>query len=195
MKEKNVFSIVLLGAPGCGKGTQAELMAEKYGLVPVSTGNLYRNEMSNDTELGIKAKQFINNGQLCPDSLTLDMLHKHLTQLSDCKGIILDGVPRTIKQAEMLDGLGYEHKIPVSLVIYLKTEHNEVVARILERAKISHRSDDTPEVVIKRIQNYHEQTAPLIEYYKRHKKLVEVDGMKTIEEVFESICEIVDRHI
>ena len=195
MEKEKVFTIVLLGAPGCGKGTQAEIMEKKYNLISVSTGNLYRNEMSNDTELGLKAKQYINNGQLCPDSLTLDMLNKRLSQISDCKGIILDGVPRTIAQAEMLDGIGYEHKVPVSLVIYLKAEKDEVIARILERAKISHRSDDTPEVVELRIKNYLEQTAPLIEYYKKQGKLVEVNGMGTIEEVSASISKIVDKYL
>lgn len=195
MNIEKTFTVALFGAPGCGKGTQADLLAKKFGLLPISTGNLYRNEMSNDTELGLLAKKYINDGKLCPDSLTLDMLHKHLLSQPDGKGIILDGVPRTIAQAEMLDGINYEHKIPVSLVIYLNVEQDEIIHRILERAKISHRSDDTPEVVEQRIKNYFQQTAPLIDYYKNQGKLVEVSGMRSIEEVSASVCEIVERHI
>ncbi|MCQ2285268.1 MAG: adenylate kinase [Bacteroidales bacterium] len=195
MNIDKIFSVALFGAPGCGKGTQAALLAKHSGLVPISTGDLYRYEMSHDTELGLKAKEFINNGQLCPDSLTLDMLHKHLCQLPDSKGIILDGVPRTIAQAEMLDGIDYSHPVPISLVIYLTVDKDEVVRRILERAKISHRSDDTPEVAEQRIQNYLEQTAPLIDYYTKQGKLIEVNGMQTIEEVSASIFAIIDKHI
>lgn len=189
------FSLVLFGAPGCGKGTQAELIAEHYGFAPISTGSLFRQEIAHKTPLGIEAKTLIDAGQLCPDTLTLNMLRQHLQQLNNGNGFILDGVPRTIKQAQMMDGKDFPTPIPVSLVIYIKVNEAEIFARLSERAKLLGRSDDTPEVIKQRIATYLELTKPLKKYYAEQGKLVEINGLQTIEQVFQDICKEIDIHL
>lgn len=190
--EKKKFNIVFFGAPGCGKGTQAELAAAKFQLETVSTGQLYRNEMAAQTELGMQAKQLIDAGQLCPDELTLNMLNKHIASIPEAKGFILDGVPRTMEQAEMMDGKGYDKPVDVEMVIYLQVEEEEVTRRILERAKVSGRADDTPEVIKSRLVNYFKLTQPLADYYEKQNKLYKIDGMDSIENVSAKICKVID---
>ena len=185
------MNIILFGAPGSGKGTQAKLLTEKYGFDHVSTGDLFRYEMSHNTPLGIKAKEIINRGDLCPDDITLGMLRNHIEKHADSKGFIFDGVPRTIKQAEMLDDPSFFTDLDITKVIYLKVEMEEVERRILKRAEIEKRADDTVEAVKSRVANFFAQTMPLVDYYRNQGKLVEIDGMQDIEHIFADICEVV----
>ncbi len=185
-------NIVLFGAPGSGKGTQAKLIAEKFGFDHVSTGDLFRYEISHKTPLGLKAQEIINRGDLCPDDITLGMLNNHIQKHADSKGFIFDGVPRTIKQAEMLDDKNLFKDLNIDMVLYLYVEMEEVERRILKRAQIENRADDTPETVKSRVANFFEQTMPLEEYYNRQGKVIRIDGMQDIEHVFADICKAIE---
>ena len=191
-KTYNMINIVMFGAPGSGKGTQAKQMAEKFNLEHVSTGDLFRYEISHKTPLGLKAQEIINRGDLCPDDITLGMLRNHIEKHADSKGFIFDGVPRTIKQAEMLDDPTFFKSLDITKVIYLKVEMEEVQRRILKRAEIEQRADDTPATVKARVENFFAQTMPLVDYYRNQGKLVEINGMQDIEHVFADICEVVE---
>ena len=186
------INIVMFGAPGSGKGTQAKQMAEKFQLEHVSTGDLFRYEISHKTPLGLKAQEIINRGDLCPDDITLGMLRNHIEKHADSKGFIFDGVPRTIKQAEMLDDPSFFTDLDITKVIYLKVEMEEVQARILKRAEIEQRADDTPATVKARVENFFAQTMPLVDYYEKQGKLVEINGMQDIEHVFSDICKVIE---
>ena len=186
------ITLVMFGAPGSGKGTQAKQMAEKFNLEHVSTGDLFRYEISHKTPLGLKAQEIINRGDLCPDDITLGMLRNHIEKHDDVKGFIFDGVPRTIKQAEMLDDKSFFNNLDITKVIYLKVEMDEVQKRILKRAEIEQRADDTPATVKARVENFFAQTMPLVEYYQKQGKLVEINGMQDIEHVFADICKVVE---
>ena len=192
-KTYNMINIVMFGAPGSGKGTQAKQMAEKFNLEHVSTGDLFRYEISHKTPLGLKAQEIINRGDLCPDDITLGMLRNHIEKHADSKGFIFDGVPRTIKQAEMLDDPTFFTNLDITKVIYLKVEMEEVQRRILKRAEIEQRADDTPATVKARVENFFAQTMPLVDYYRNQGKLVEIDGMQDIEHVFADICAVVEK--
>ncbi|MBQ2513968.1 MAG: adenylate kinase [Bacteroidales bacterium] len=186
------INIVMFGAPGSGKGTQAKQMAEKFQLEHVSTGDLFRYEISHKTPLGLKAQEIINRGDLCPDDITLGMLRNHIEKHADSKGFIFDGVPRTIKQAEMLDDPSFFTDLDITKVIYLKVEMEEVQHRILKRAEIEQRADDTPATVKARVENFFAQTMPLVDYYEKQGKLVEINGMQDIEHVFSDICKVIE---
>ncbi|MBQ3750266.1 MAG: adenylate kinase [Bacteroidales bacterium] len=187
-------NIVLFGAPGSGKGTQAKLIAEKFGFDHVSTGDLFRYEISHKTPLGLKAQEIINRGDLCPDDITLGMLNNHIQKHADSKGFIFDGVPRTIKQAEMLDDKNLFKDLNISMVLYLYVEMEEVEKRILKRAQLENRADDTPETVKARVANFFDQTMPLVDYYKNQGKLIQLNGMQDIEHVFADICKTIENH-
>mgnify|MGYP003296922393 FL=1 len=186
------MKIIMLGAPGAGKGTQAKLIAEKFGFDHVSTGDLFRYEISHKTPLGLKAQEIINRGDLCPDDITLGMLNNHIQKHADSKGFIFDGVPRTIKQAEMLDDKNLFKDLNIDMVLYLYVEMEEVERRILKRAQIENRADDTPETVKSRVANFFEQTMPLEEYYNNEGKVIRIDGMQDIEHVFADICKAIE---
>lgn len=185
------FNIVMLGAPGSGKGTQAKVMAEKFNLAHISTGDLFRKNISAGTTLGIEAQSYIGRGALCPDSLTINMLYDALAQMPDIKGCILDGVPRTIEQADMLAGKGHPSTLPIHLVINLNVEQDEIVRRMLRRAELEGRADDTPEIIEKRIANYFAQTKPLENYYEAKGVLRQVNGMDTVEAISAAIEQVV----
>lgn len=184
--------IVLFGPPGSGKGTQSENIIEKYGYGHISTGDVLRAEMQNNTELGKTAKDFIEKGQLVPDTLIIDMLAKTLDGFKTAKGIIFDGFPRTTAQAvalkEMLKARGGD----VSVMINLIVSEKELVERLLNRGKTSGRSDDNLETIQKRIDTYNSQTAPVIDYYKGEGKLANIEGVGTIAAIFEKICEKIE---
>lgn len=188
------MNIVLIGAPGSGKGTQAKLIAEKYGFEHISTGDLFRYEISNRTPLGIQAETIINRGDLCPDDLTLGMLSNHIKKHQDSKGFILDGVPRTIHQAKMLDDPNIIQNMDINLVLYIHVNMTEVEKRILKRAELENRADDTPETIKARVTNFFAQTLPLEKYYTIQHKLLKINGMQDINHVFSDICTAIEQY-
>jgi len=190
---QDYFNIVLLGAPGSGKGTQADLLKQRYQLEHASTGDLYRKEMASGSSIGMRAKSIIDKGDLCPDELTLDMLCRFCDSHKDARGFLLDGVPRTLEQAKMMEGTGYPYIIPVSMAVYIEVDENEIVERLSKRAILLNRTDDTPEVIRQRIANYEIQTKPLIEHYRAQNKLLKVNGLQSVEEVFADICKMIDK--
>ena len=194
MKTRELFNIVLLGSPGSGKGTQANLLKERYHLEHVSTGDLFRREMATGSPIGMMAKKLIDQGHLCPDEMTLDMLYHYCTSYKYANGFILDGVPRTIQQALMMEGIGYRNIIPVSVAIYIKIDENEIVERLAKRSVLLKRSDDEPKVIRQRIANYENQTKPLIAHYRAQNKLIKINGIQPIENVFLDICKMIDMY-
>jgi len=182
--------LIVMGPPGCGKGTQASKLKEEFGLTHISTGDLFRFELSNETELGLKAKKFMDAGEFVPDSITIEMLRKRIQQ-DDCKeGFILDGFPRTQPQAEFLDTLLAEMSESITAVIYYDVSDSEVISRIKGRAaedKVAGRSvraDDLDEEIIKkRLDVYHKATKPLLDFYDSRALLKTIDASKTIDEI------------
>src|SRR5690606_3390192 len=166
-----MFNLVLFGPPVSGKGTQAQKLIEKYKLVHLSTGDLLRNEIANQTPLGLEAKKIMDSGQLVPDEVVIGIINNCLEKNTGANGFLFDGFPRTLKQAEALDKLLVEKATGINLVLALEVNENELVRRLLERGKTSGRSDDTSEEVIrKRFQVYSNDTAPVAAYYKEQGK-------------------------
>jgi adenylate kinase len=180
-------NIVLFGPPGAGKGTQSENIIKKYQLVHLSTGDMLRNEMKNQTELGLKAKTLIDKGFLVPDEVVIEMIKKQINQNLNAKGFIFDGFPRTVAQAEALDKMLSELQLTIHSMISLEVPFDILKQRLLQRAKELNRTDDTEEVIEKRIQEYNTKTLPVADYYKKQNKLFTIDGVGTIEEVFSRI--------
>lgn len=189
--------IVLFGPPGSGKGTQAKILSEKFHLEHISTGDLFRYNIKNNTKLGQEAQSYINKGNLVPDELTTEMLIDELRRNSNQKGFILDGYPRTKSQAETLDKLLntiFRTKVDVTLALYVKDEI--LVKRILKRSEDSERLDDADESIIRnRINEYYEKTAVVSNYYKQQHKLVELDGEGNIEEITAALSKEIEKFI
>ncbi|MDR1679459.1 MAG: adenylate kinase [Prevotellaceae bacterium] len=179
--------LVLFGPPGSGKGTQSENIIAKYGYGHISTGDVLRAEMKNETELGKIAKDYIEKGQLVPDSLIIDMLAKTLDNFTDAKGIIFDGFPRTTAQAVALKKMLAARGGDVTVMLNLIVEEQELIARLLKRGETSGRSDDNLETIQKRLDTYNSQTAPVIDFYKAEGKLANIKGVGTIDDIFERI--------
>ncbi|MDR2495716.1 MAG: adenylate kinase [Tannerellaceae bacterium] len=186
-----MLNIIILGAPGSGKGTQSELMIAAFGLDHISTGEIMRAEIKKDTELGRITAGYINNGGLLPDELTLNILAKALDERMHLSGIIFDGFPRTLNQAEALDRMLAGRGEAVSAVIELKADDEVLVERLLRRSKITGRPDDNDESTIRqRLAIYHQRTEPLVAFYKACGRHYAVDGIGTVEDVFNRIREI-----
>ena len=188
-----MLNIVILGAPGSGKGTQSERIVEKYGINHISTGDVLRAEIKNGTELGKTAKGYIDQGQLIPDELMIDILASVFDSFKDSKGVIFDGFPRTIAQAEALKKMLAERGQDVSVMVDLDVPEEELMVRLIKRGKDSGRADDNEETIKKRLHVYHSQTAPLIDWYKNEKKYQHINGLGTMEGIFAEICEAVDK--
>lgn len=186
-----MLNIVIFGAPGSGKGTQSELIIKEYGLDHISTGDVLRAEIKGETELGKIATGYIEKGQLVPDELIIDILAKVLDSKKESKGVIFDGFPRTIPQAKALKKMLNERNTDVSVMLNLQVDEEELISRLLERGKISGRSDDNLETIKSRLEVYHNQTAPLADYYIGEGKHVAIKGMGTIEEIFGRIKDAV----
>jgi len=191
-----MFNLILFGPPGSGKGTQSEKIVEKFQLVHLSTGNLLRQEIAEKTLLGNSAKEFMDKGQLVPDEVVIGMIDTCIKKHPDARGFLLDGFPRTIAQADSLDKLLDYLKEPISKVIALEVEEDELVSRLLKRGVTSGRSDDTNEEVIrKRFQVYNSETAPVADYYKKQGKFESVKGVGSIDEIFVSISSVIEREM
>lgn len=185
-----IHRIVLVGPPGSGKGTQAKRISEHFGIPTISTGDLFRAHMSQRTELGRLASQYIDAGNLVPDDVTTGMLADRLSQPDTAAGFFLDGYPRNLAQAGELDGL-LDGK-PLTGVVLFDVDRDEVVARLLGRAAIEGRSDDTAEVIGHRMDVYAEQTQPLIDHYEQRGLLARVAASGTVDEVYQRIVAAIE---
>ncbi len=184
-----MFNIVLFGAPGTGKGTQSEKLIEKYGFIHLSTGNLLRDEISRNTPLGLEAKSLMDKGQLVPDSVVVGMISSAIDANTDAKGFLFDGFPRTVAQAEALDGLLLLKEQKIDLVLALEVEEDELVKRILKRGETSGRTDDQNETLIRsRFKEYQDKTAPVGDYYHEQRKKTTIAGVGTVDTIFENLC-------
>ena len=187
-----MLNIILFGAPGCGKGTQAVRLAEKYDLYHISTGEVIRSEISRGTELGKSMEGYISRGELAPDSIVVEMVRDYMRSHND-KGCIFDGFPRTTAQAEIFDTLLAEIGSKVYAMIFMDVPEEELVKRILLRGKDSGRADDASEDVIRnRIEVYRAQTAIVADHYTKQNKYFEVNGLGTMDEVFNRLSEVID---
>lgn len=191
-KDKKRINLILFGPPGSGKGTQAKMLEKKFSLLQISTGDLFRYELGNNTPLGQKARTYMNKGQLVPDEVTIAMLQNKLEQHPDVEGYIFDGFPRTIPQSEALDVLLREREESVDKLISLVVDDEEIVNRLLERGKTSGRADDANEEVIrKRIQVYKSETSPVYDYYNKKGASVEVAGVGEIDEINDRLNQLI----
>jgi adenylate kinase len=188
-----MINIVLFGKPGAGKGTQAEFLKEKYNLIHLSTGDIFRYNIKNNTELGQLAKTYMDEGNLVPDAVTIKMLESEVDKNPGVTGFLFDGFPRTISQAEALDAFLASKKEAITATIALEADDEILVARLLERGKTSGRSDDQDEEKIRhRYQEYNEKTAPLIDFYQKQDKFFPVNGIGTIAEITDRLSLVID---
>jgi len=187
-----MLNLVLFGPPGAGKGTQSERLTEKYGLIHLSTGDVFRANIKGETELGKKAKSFIDKGDLVPDEVTISMLESEVEKHKDVNGFIFDGFPRTTAQAESLDHFLASKGDEITLMLALEVNDEELKKRLLERGKVSGRSDDqNPEIIENRIKEYNQKTAPLKAYYQKQDKFKSIDGMGTIDQISERLYQAI----
>ena len=188
-----MLNLVLFGPPGAGKGTQAMRLVEKYQLVHLSTGDIFRSNIKEETDLGLLAKSYIDKGALVPDEVTIGMLEAEVNSNSNAKGFIFDGFPRTSAQAEALDAFLSSKDTEVSFMLALEVDENELITRLLERGKSSGRADDQDAGIIKnRIQVYENETAVLKTYYANQNKFFGIEGVGSIESITLGLCKAID---
>lgn len=188
-----MFNLILFGPPGSGKGTQSEKLISTYGLKHLSTGDLLRSEIASKTELGLKAKSFMDAGQLVPDAVVIGMVDAAISANKGVNGFLFDGFPRTKAQAEALDALMQSHATEIHVVLALDVPEEELIQRMIGRAKTSGRSDDAdPEVQKKRIAVYRNETLAVADHYNMFNKVVHLNGLGTIDEIFSSLCKEID---
>ena len=183
--------LVLLGPPGSGKGTQAARLTAKYGIPQIATGDILRAAVEAGTPLGKRVKAFLDRGELVPDSLVVDIIRHRLAEPDTRQGFILDGFPRTVPQAQALDGLLTELQRPLDAVLYLQVDRQLLLDRLSHRAEVDQRSDDRPEIIAHRIDVFLDQTAPLIDYYRRQSKLRLIDGTRPPDDVAAAIDAVI----
>jgi adenylate kinase len=188
-----MFNLILFGPPGSGKGTQSEKLIARYGFIHLSTGDLLRSEYKRETALGIEAKSLMDQGKLVPDSVVIGMIRSALTGNPGAKGFLFDGFPRTIAQAEALDGLLQEIDAPIRVLLALQVSKTELVKRLLNRGLTSDRRDDANESVIaSRIEEYERKTTAVADYYKKFDKVAFVPGEGTVDDIFAKLTEEID---
>ncbi len=188
-----MLNLVLFGPPGAGKGTQSQKLIDQYHLVHLSTGDLLRNEIAQGTTLGLEAKKLMDAGILVPDEVVIGMISNKLDANKEAKGFIFDGFPRTVAQAKALDVLLKSKAAQISGMIALEVETEQLHHRLLLRGRESGRPDDAnPEIIHKRIREYHEKTAPVAEYYKHQGKYTSINGVGSIDDIFNGVCEVVN---
>ena len=187
-----MLNVVIFGAPGSGKGTQSERIVEKFGINHISTGDVLRAEIKNGTELGKTAKGYIDQGQLIPDELMIDILASVFDSFKDSKGVIFDGFPRTIAQAGALKQMLADRGQAVSVMLDLDVPEEELMTRLIKRGQESGRADDNEETIKKRLLVYHSQTATLIEWYKNEGVYKHIQGLGTMDGIFADICKAIE---
>ena len=191
-----MINLILFGKPGSGKGTQAEFVKKKYDLIHISTGDLFRNNISNNTDLGLLAKSYMDKGDLVPDEVTIKMLEAEVNKHPNANGFIFDGFPRTTIQAEILDQFLSTLKLSISMTIALEVDENLLIDRLINRGKDSGRADDQDRSKIQnRFEEYNNKTYPLINYYKNQNKFFEVNGVGDINEISARIFNTIDNKI
>ena len=188
-----MFNIVIFGKPGSGKGTQANFLKEKYSLYHISTGDLFRKNISNKTKLGIEAKSYLDNGDLVPDSVTIKMLENEVLQNKKVKGYIFDGFPRTLAQAKSLDTFLNSINLKINATIALDVDENELITRLLDRGKTTNRSDDQDlEKIKNRFNEYNNKTSILIDFYDKQGKFCSVDGKGSVNDITLRLFDLVE---
>ena len=191
-----MLNLILFGKPGSGKGTQASLIKNKYDLVHISTGDVFRKNMSNKTDLGMLAKGYMEKGELVPDEITVNMLKQELEDHLPCEGFIFDGFPRTNYQAERLDALLSKYSLNINLTIALDVDNTTLIKRILNRGKSSGRADDQSEDKInKRLQEYDKKTKPLIKFYTKQNKYKSINGIGEMDDITARIVNLLDNYL
>ena len=189
-----MLNLVLFGPPGAGKGTQSDKLIAKYNLVHLSTGDILRGEIANGTALGMEAKKLMDQGILVPDEVVIGMIESKLDANKNATGFIFDGFPRTTAQSEALDKLLSAKGTSINMMLALEVPKEELIKRLLNRGKDSGRPDDRNESIIdQRINEYNNKTAPLKDYYLRQNKFFGVKGLGSIDEIFDSLCKVIDR--
>jgi adenylate kinase len=186
-------NLVLFGPPGAGKGTQSEKLIQKYGFVHISTGDLFRWHTKNGTALGKQVMEIMNSGALVPDSITIAMLREEVTKHAAAQGFLFDGFPRTVAQAEALDALMKELGTAIHHVIALEVDETELRQRIAKRRGLENRADDEEEKLNKRITEYFSKTIHVLPYYEKQNRLVRINGIGKIDDIFAAICAVLDK--
>lgn len=189
-----MINLIFLGPPGVGKGTQARAAANRLGVPAISTGHIFRANMQARTELGTIAQEYLDHGRLVPDAVTNPMVRARLAAPDISAGFVLDGYPRTLEQAYALRDLLAQNQIKLNLVVNIEAPREVLLRHILKRAQIENRTDDTAEVFQQRMIEYQEQTEPIATYYADHDLLANVDGVGTIDEVFERVLDTLRQH-
>ncbi len=191
-----MINIILFGPPGAGKGTQSAKLIDKYSLTHISTGDLFRKHLKEGTPLGKLAQDYMSKGNLVPDQVVIDMVDDRINNSGKISGIIFDGFPRTIPQAEALDKLMNKKNAPIKILVELVVPEDELRLRLADRAAKENRPDDAkPEVIENRIKVYKSETAAVADYYKKHKKYASVIGVGPIEQIFDNICREIDKSL
>ena len=191
-----MINLILFGKPGSGKGTQAEFVKQKYDLVHISTGDVFRYNISKNTDLGVLAKSYMDKGDLVPDEVTIKMLEAEVEKFNDAKGFIFDGFPRTTTQAKILDDFLDSKGMSISMTIALEVEESLLIDRLISRGRVSGRADDQDRSKIQnRFDEYNNKTAPLISFYKNQNKFYQIDGVGEINDISSRIFETIDNNI
>jgi adenylate kinase len=191
-----MFNLILFGPPGSGKGTQSEKLIEKYKFKHLSTGDLLRSEIAQQTALGLEAKSLMDKGQLVPDEVVIGMISTALETHKGVNGFLFDGFPRTTAQAEALDKLLDFNKTSIGVVLFMQVPDEELISRMINRAKTSGRSDDADETVQrKRLEVYNRDTLPVANHYRKLEKVVEIQGVGTVDDIFMALCSEIDKRM